>query len=954
MKQIRFQIEAVDQLVNNVKTLWSLDERQIPIVLKAPTGSGKTYMTQKMICDLAEQPDWDREVAYVWITFSDDLAMQSKHKFDVYFPTSRHGRFLTIDDFCLGSLQKNDVLFINWQKLVSTKAEDRIYRRPENPDERHESRVYFEDFVENTHSKGIEIIFIIDECHLNVTEAANRDVISKLDPKVSIHVSATPPPEIVAKAAEYESNVFIKHEDVVNQGLIKESIITQTKEDLDKYRGEDEDHVLLKLAIEKRKELKAEIEAFGKKVNPLVIIQLPNDDEALVEQVQPTKEQITKEYLISQGVKADRIASWFSGKAKPEGLERDDSEYEYLLFKTAAGTGWDCPRAQILVMFRDVKSETFGTQTIGRILRVPIMGEEVSKVFRNGYLYTNFSRKAVVEADYSKMGGNKPKTLISFNKKGKDYVIDPRLMTDSLSRVDYGDLGKSGDFQQCLFDTFNQYFGITEDDHFDDEVMDKLKVKGLNLNGDFMHEIISDAHFEDYDRIGVKLKEANGVVLECSKSDVQKLFSFTLVQILRAQTDNDCKVGNIVRSVPTLKSALRLWFKYYALRNEYEDKWYRIFLTDTVHKESSSLFRRLITDTLKAYHPLLEEQLRKRREENEKRQSHPFVLKKMYAYTEEHDELEEQKSLLHPFFLGKQYTGRKTEKAFAKYLDSQDTIEWWFKNGDSGNDWLAIRYFNEDRQEEALFYPDWVFRKTDGTVGIFDTKGGQTASSRETKNKAEALQRRIALLNENSLNCYVGGIVIEANGTWYYNAHAEYSYRSGSTDGWNRMQDLFDDFKILSSVPASDRFVHYLPLYSVRAACGYFEISEQPEAEGWVDVSSLPFKPNEDMFIVHAKGDSMLPKIKDGDLCVFEHYQGGSREGEIVLSQACEYFNEYGGKYTIKKYHSEKMVNEEGVEVHSKIELQPLNTKDFQFIEIPDNAETQYATIGILKYIISQ
>ena len=92
MKQIRFQIEAVDQLVNNVKTLWSLDERQIPIVLKAPTGSGKTYMTQKMICDLAEQPDWDREVAYVWITFSDDLAMQSKHKFDVYFPTSRHGQ----------------------------------------------------------------------------------------------------------------------------------------------------------------------------------------------------------------------------------------------------------------------------------------------------------------------------------------------------------------------------------------------------------------------------------------------------------------------------------------------------------------------------------------------------------------------------------------------------------------------------------------------------------------------------------------------------------------------------------------------------------------------------------------------------------------------------------------------------------------------------------------------
>lgn len=105
-----------------------------------------------------------------------------------------------------------------------------------------------------------------------------------------------------------------------------------------------------------------------------------NDDETLIEQGQPTKEEITKEYLISQGVKANRIASWFTGKAKPEGLERNDSEYEYLLFKTAAGTGWDCPRAQVLVMFRDIKSEIFSTQTIGRILRVPIMHEEVSKV----------------------------------------------------------------------------------------------------------------------------------------------------------------------------------------------------------------------------------------------------------------------------------------------------------------------------------------------------------------------------------------------------------------------------------------------------------------------------------------------------------------------------------------------------------------------------------------------
>ena len=791
MESIRFQIEAVEELINNIKTLWSKPEHQIPIVFKAPTGSGKTYMTEKMICDLAEQPDWDRDVAFVWITFSEDLALQSKEKFDLYFPTSKHGRLLTIEDFNLAALQKHDVLFLNWQKLVSKKAEDRIYRRPDDARMRHESRVYFEDFVENTHRNGIEIILIIDESHLNLTAASKRDVIDPLNPKIKLNVSATPKAETVNEAFNDGAVVRIDHADVVAEGLIKENLICQTEEELKKYAGEDMDHVLLKLAIDRREQLKAEIESFGENINPLVIIQLPNDDEELRNEGKPTKEEITKEYLISQGVKANRIASWFTGKAKPVGLEQNDSEYEYLLFKTAAGTGWDCPRAQVLVMFRDIKSQIFHTQTIGRILRVPIMNEEVSKVFRNGYIYTNFSRDAVEHADYEGIG-NKPKTLIAKNKKGEDYVIDPKLLTDFLSRVDYGDLGKSGEFQQCLFDTFNTFFCIEEGDVFD-VLQSKLTDKGLNVSAEFVHNIISNTEFNDFEKIGIKLKDAHETTQDWSRSDVQKWFTLTLVNILKSQTDNNCKVGNIVRSIPTLKSAIRLWFKYYALPSESEDRWYRVFLNDTINNEANSIFRRLITDTLKAYHPLLEEQLKARREEQEQRQSEPFVLRKMYAYTEDYDELPEQKCLLTPFYLHKVYTGRITEEEFAKYLEQSDGIDWWFKNGDSGKDWLAIRYYNEETKQDSLFYPDWVFRKKDGTIGIFDTKGGQTSSSKETKNKAEALQKRLKILNGWNRDTirYVGGIVIKANGTWYYNDSATYSYQQGSTDGWKRMTDLF-------------------------------------------------------------------------------------------------------------------------------------------------------------------
>ena len=140
-----------------------------------------------------------------------------------------------------------------------------------------------------------------------------------------------------------------------------------------------------------------------------------------------------------------------------------------------------------------------------------------------------------------------------------------------------------------------------------------------------------------------------------------------------------------------------------------------------------------------------------------------------------------------------------------------------------------------------------------------------------------------------------------------------------------------------------------IPLYTLRAACGYFEDGEVPEEEGWVDASGNGFTPDPKRhFVVHAKGDSMLPKIQDGDLCVFEWYKAGSRNGEIVLTQSSEFDSEYDGKYTIKKYHSEKVVTEEGWQ-HSKVELIPLN-KDFDVIELDE--ETDYRTIGVLKCVL--
>lgn len=141
-----------------------------------------------------------------------------------------------------------------------------------------------------------------------------------------------------------------------------------------------------------------------------------------------------------------------------------------------------------------------------------------------------------------------------------------------------------------------------------------------------------------------------------------------------------------------------------------------------------------------------------------------------------------------------------------------------------------------------------------------------------------------------------------------------------------------------------------IPLYSLRAACGAFVEGETPEEEGWVDATGHGFTPDpKRFFVVRAKGKSMEPRIKDGSFCVFEKYNGGSREGEIVLTEIKGTDSDYDCGFTIKKYHSEKIKTDEGWE-HSTIILQSLNP-DCPNIELEEGE--RYRTFGTLKCVLS-
>jgi len=162
--------------------------------------------------------------------------------------------------------------------------------------------------VDATHEDKREIILIIDESHKNKGTKLAQDIIDYINPKIIVHVSATPDDVDVLAAVDINSYVKIDRQDVVDAGLIKEKIAIQTEEDLLKYKSEDLDTVLLELGLQKREQIKNELERIGKNINPLVLIQLPNDDSKLIEMSQEKKEDVVCKFLKTHGVKEHQIA----------------------------------------------------------------------------------------------------------------------------------------------------------------------------------------------------------------------------------------------------------------------------------------------------------------------------------------------------------------------------------------------------------------------------------------------------------------------------------------------------------------------------------------------------------------------------------------------------------------------------------------------------------------------
>jgi phage repressor protein C with HTH and peptisase S24 domain len=142
-----------------------------------------------------------------------------------------------------------------------------------------------------------------------------------------------------------------------------------------------------------------------------------------------------------------------------------------------------------------------------------------------------------------------------------------------------------------------------------------------------------------------------------------------------------------------------------------------------------------------------------------------------------------------------------------------------------------------------------------------------------------------------------------------------------------------------------EAFKTLLPLYSIKAAAGYFGNGEAVEPERWVECGNIG-KLDERMFVCRVAGRSMEPTIRDGDYAVFRSHPTGTRQSKIVLAQYRGPADpDTGGSFTVKKYSSEKELADEGGWRHKRVVLSPINP-DYQPIVFSQEDADHIAVIA--------
>lgn len=730
MKKYDFQEEAVEWLFE--KTLDFTSRKTI--VLNAPTGAGKTVILIKYIDRLLTVK---RNVAVVWLyPGKGDLEEQSRESFDYFLPSRQS---LDLNDVLSSGFEAGSTSFINWDKV--TKKDNKAITENEK------DNLY--DKIKIAHNAGIEFLIIVDEEHSNNTAKAN-DLLRYFDAIHIVRVSAT---TVTSKDVEYKE---VDEEAVIGEGLITKAISVNEGVLMDSAQ---DDAILIALADAKRKEIKRAYENLipKRKINPLVLIQFPNGE--------PEKIKAVEEKLNSMGYsrKNGMVAAWLSGDKEdiPDNLVENNSELAFLFIKQAINTGWNCKRAKILVKLRENSGEAFQIQTIGRIRRMPEGHHYNIPVLDMCYIYTfdkEYQTKLMTGLDKAYI----PSRLF-LKDRYKDFTLPKELKDEDGDTVDFATV-----YNQVR-QAFVEEFGLTGDREINKQ---KFAGKGFKFGEDLYDEIVVGV--VNYAKEMLGMKASLDTVTPVSTTE----HGFVLRHVI-----NDFK---IILGIPyeTMRAIMdRLFCFKYKNRDKLLRLNMREYYAFIINNEHG------IKEVLRKLIGSITGQGRIRQV---KEAEFHLPVEELYPYDVAAKDVELYQHSPYDGYSSAFVTSNCRKSApeidFERHCEHSDSVEWFYKNGDKGIDYLSVVYQGTLGKSQSLFYPDYVVKLNDGTVWIIETKGGQKGKQDQNID-IKILSKFYAFKDYAEKNKINWGFVRPMNGELYLN-NTEYT-RNIDDPKWVNLNKFF-------------------------------------------------------------------------------------------------------------------------------------------------------------------
>ena len=663
---MQFQLKAIRALLE------SMEEPQRDIILKSPTGSGKTIILTHF---MDEYMQGHANTVFVWFTpGKGNLEEQSKAKMDKYI---HNAQTKLLADVMTSGFAENDACFINWEKL--TKKGNNALKDSE--------RTNFLEWVEKAFDDGLSFKIVIDESHQNFTAKAD-EIVQLFKTDKIIRCSATPLYDKKAKLIE------IPEEDVIAEGLIKKLLVINENFPQVVETDNQTDYLLDK-ALLKQRELRQLFLLRDKDINPLIVVQLPNNSDLLLDTVEKFFERNGITY------EAGTLAVWLSGRHENlENLSDNNGEQVAVIIKQAVATGWDCPRAYILVKLRENMDETFEVQTIGRIRRMPEAKHYDNDTLDSCYLYT-FDGKFTqgVKASLGK-SALEAKTLFlknehksfSLTKEQRTMVTDlrdPRRALTAIAKYLKSEYGLTGDKKQNRV---------------------RLESKGY---------IFSDSI--------VRYTLSGNVVALSELSEKDKLNAIAVKEPINTHThgrEYHNRVGKIGMEIGMPYVYMNTIIgKLFGEKYSYSEKVLALATRELYAFVINNIdvLRRIFRDAMAAQ---LAQEVIKDNSVSEKVFTIPQSMLFTYDATSK-VQTESTKNVYQGYLLSAEPRS-SSEKKFEKFCEVCSAVDWIYKNGDKGDEYFSIVY-NDNSGTQKLFYPDYVL-SVNGETWIIETKGGFTRS----------------------------------------------------------------------------------------------------------------------------------------------------------------------------------------------------------------------------------